>query len=112
MARRYLGDRFDLHTGASTTSSRTIEDEIAQSAPLVGGPPAGSWVHGEHLLMAGRKMAKSAGNFQRVTDSSMRGSTPSRSATSSLTSRYGHKLNYSGSYRPRQPRRLPPCGLD
>ena len=68
MARRYLGDRFDLHTGGIDNVFPHHEDEIAQSAPLVGGPPAATWVHGEHLLMAGRKMAKSAGNFQRVTE--------------------------------------------
>ena len=76
MARRYLGDRFDLHTGGIDNVFPHHEDEIAQSAPLVGGPPARLWVHGEHLLMAGRKMAKSAGNFQRVTELAERGHRP------------------------------------
>ena len=68
MAMRYLGDRFDIHTGGIDNVFPHHEDEIAQSAPLVGGPPATHWVHGEFLLMAGQKMAKSAGNFQRVTE--------------------------------------------
>ena len=42
MARRYLGDRFDLHTGGIDNVFPHHEDEIAQSAPLVGGPPARS----------------------------------------------------------------------
>jgi cysteinyl-tRNA synthetase len=95
MARRYLGDRFDLHTGGIDNIFPHHEDEIAQSAPLVGGPPARIWVHGEHLLMAGRKMAKSAGNFQRVTELIDEGIEPLAFRYLVLTSRYGHKLNYS-----------------
>ena len=95
MARRYLGDRFDLHTGGIDNVFPHHEDEIAQSAPLVGGPPARLWVHGEHLLMAGRKMAKSAGNFQRVTELAERGLDPLAFRYLALTSRYGRKLNYS-----------------
>jgi cysteinyl-tRNA synthetase len=95
MARRYLGDRFDLHTGGIDNIFPHHEDEIAQSAPLVGGPPARVWVHGEHLLMAGRKMAKSAGNFQRVTELIDEGIDPLAFRYLVLTSRYGHKLNYS-----------------
>ena len=95
MARRYLGDRFDLHTGGIDNVFPHHEDEIAQSAPLVGGPPAATWVHGEFLLMAGRKMAKSAGNFQRVTELAERGLDPLAFRYLALTSRYGRKLNYS-----------------
>jgi cysteinyl-tRNA synthetase len=95
MARRYLGDRFDLHTGGIDNIFPHHEDEIAQSAPIVGGPPARIWVHGEHLLMAGRKMAKSAGNFQRVTELVDEGIEPLAFRYLVLTSRYGHKLNYT-----------------
>jgi cysteinyl-tRNA synthetase len=95
MARRYLGERFDLHTGGIDNVFPHHEDEIAQSAPLVGGPPARVWVHGEHLLMAGRKMAKSAGNFQRVTELVDEGIDPLAFRYLVLMSRYGHKLNYS-----------------
>ena len=60
--------RFDLHTGGIDNVFPHHEDELAQSAPIVGGPPARHWVHGEHLLASGQKMAKSAGNFERVTE--------------------------------------------
>lgn len=95
MARRYLGDRFDLHTGGIDNVFPHHEDEIAQSAPLVGGPPADLWVHGEHLLMAGRKMAKSAGNFLRVTELAEQGVDPLAFRYLVMTSKYGRKLNYS-----------------
>ncbi|HEX5240249.1 MAG TPA: cysteine--tRNA ligase, partial [Candidatus Limnocylindrales bacterium] len=68
MALEHLGPHFDIHTGGEDNVFPHHEDEIAQSAPIVGGPPASLWVHGAHLLMAGRKMAKSAGNFQRITE--------------------------------------------
>jgi cysteinyl-tRNA synthetase len=95
MARRYLGDRFDMHTGGIDNMFPHHEDEIAQSAPLVGGPPARIWVHGEHLLMAGRKMAKSADNFVRVTELTDRGVDPLALRYLAMTSRYSRKLNYS-----------------
>ena len=95
MALKYLGERFDIHTGGIDNVFPHHEDEIAQSAPLVGGPPATVWVHGEHLLMSGRKMAKSAGNFERVTELAERGIDPLALRYLALTSRYRHKLDYS-----------------
>ncbi len=95
MAMRYLGERFDIHTGGIDNVFPHHEDEIAQSAPLVGGPPANHWVHGEFLLMSGRKMAKSAGNFQRVTELTDRGIEPLALRYLALTARYSHKLDYS-----------------
>jgi cysteinyl-tRNA synthetase len=95
MAMRYLGDRFDIHTGGIDNLFPHHEDEIAQSGPVVGGPPARHWVHGEHLLMSGRKMAKSAGNFQRVTELVDRGVDPLAFRYLTFTSRYGRKLNFS-----------------
>ena len=76
MAMRYLGPQFDIHTGGIDNVFPHHEDEIAQSAPIAGDLPARHWVHGEFLLMDGRKMAKSAGNFQRVTELADRGIDP------------------------------------
>jgi cysteinyl-tRNA synthetase len=95
MAMRYLGPRFEIHTGGIDNVFPHHEDEIAQSAPVVGGVPARHWVHGEHLLMDGAKMAKSAGNFERVTELSARGVDPLALRYLSFTVRYGRKLNYS-----------------
>jgi cysteinyl-tRNA synthetase len=100
MAMRYLGPRFEIHTGGIDNVFPHHEDEIAQSAPLVGDVPARHWVHGEHLLADGRKMAKSAGNFERVTELAERGIDPLAFRYLVLTARYGRKLNYSsGSIR-------------
>jgi cysteinyl-tRNA synthetase len=95
MAMRYLGPVFDVHTGGIDNVFPHHEDEIAQSTPIGGAVPARHWVHGEFLLMDGRKMAKSAGNFQRVTELTERGTDPLAFRYLTLTSRYGRKLEYS-----------------
>ena len=95
MARRYLGDEFEIHTGGVDNVFPHHEDEIAQSVPVTGKVPARHWVHGEHLLMSGRKMAKSAGNFQRITELVEGGIDPLAFRYLTLTSHYRRKLNYS-----------------
>ena len=95
MAMRYLGPRFDIHTGGIDNVFPHHEDEIAQSTPISGEIPARHWVHGEFLLMDGKKMAKSAGNFQRVTELVERGLDPLAFRYLVLTSRYSRKLEYS-----------------
>jgi cysteinyl-tRNA synthetase len=95
MAMRYLGPRFDIHTGGIDNVFPHHEDEIAQSTPITGDVPARFWVHGEFLLMDGKKMAKSAGNFQRVTELVDRGLDPLAFRYLVLTSRYSRKLEYS-----------------
>ena len=95
MAMRYLGPRFDIHTGGIDNVFPHHEDEIAQSTPIVGEVPARHWVHGEFLQMDGRKMSKSAGNFQRVTELVERGIDPLAFRYLTLTSRYGRKLEYT-----------------
>jgi cysteinyl-tRNA synthetase len=95
MAMRYLGPRFDIHTGGIDNVFPHHEDEIAQSTPISGEIPARQWVHGEFLLMDGKKMAKSAGNFQRVTELVDRGLDPLAFRYLVLTSRYSRKLEYS-----------------
>jgi cysteinyl-tRNA synthetase len=95
MALRHLGPTFDIHTGGEDNVFPHHEDEIAQSAPLVGGPPARVWVHGAHLLMTGRKMSKSAGNFQRITELADAGHDPLAFRYLCLTARHARKLNLS-----------------
>ena len=95
MALKHLGERFDIHTGGEDNVFPHHEDEIAQSAPIVGGPPANVWIHGAHLLMSGRKMSKSAGNFQRITELADEGIDPLAFRYLCLTARYGRKLNLS-----------------
>jgi cysteinyl-tRNA synthetase len=71
MSVHHLGDSIDVHTGGIDLRFPHHEDERAQSDAAVGHSVVRHWVHGEHLLFEGRKMAKSAGNvvlLQHVVD--------------------------------------------
>ena len=95
MALRHLGPTFDIHTGGEDNLFPHHEDEIAQSAPVVGAVPARFWVYGAFLLMSGRKMSKSAGNFQRITELVDEGLDPLAFRYLCLTARYAKQLNFS-----------------
>ena len=95
MGLRYLGPAFEIHTGGIDNIFPHHEDEIAQSAALSGRPPARYWVHGEHLLAEGHKMAKSAGNFQRITELAGEGTDPLAFRYLALTVHYSRKQNLS-----------------
>ncbi len=72
MARSLLdpqGNGFDIHGGGADLIFPHHENEIAQSEPLMAHPPmANFWVHGGLLLFDSRKMAKSLGNFEPLSD--------------------------------------------
>ncbi len=72
MARALLdppGTGFDIHGGGADLIFPHHENEIAQSEPLMAHPPmANFWVHGGLLLFDNRKMAKSLGNFEPLSD--------------------------------------------
>ncbi len=62
MAMRYLGESFDIHTGGVDNCFPHHENEIAQSEGATGKPFVRLWLHHEHLILDGEKMAKSLGN--------------------------------------------------
>jgi cysteinyl-tRNA synthetase len=68
MSMKYLGDRFDIHTGGNDLKFPHHEDEIAQSEGATGHQVVSIWVHGGFLQMSGQKMAKSARNIARVSE--------------------------------------------
>jgi cysteinyl-tRNA synthetase len=72
MARELLdpqGEGFDIHGGGADLIFPHHENEIAQSEPLMANPPmANFWVHGGLLLFDNRKMSKSLGNFEPLSD--------------------------------------------
>ncbi len=69
MSRALLGVPFDLHGGGYDLIFPHHENEIAQSEALMPEPPmAVTWVHGGLLNYDGRKMSKSLGNFEPLTD--------------------------------------------
>ena len=63
MSMKYLGDHFDIHCGGIDHIPVHHTNEIAQSEAATGKKWVNYWLHGEFLVMAKEKMAKSAGNF-------------------------------------------------
>jgi len=95
MSTRLLGERFDIHTGGADNVFPHHEAEIAQSEGAFGHPVVSCWVHAEHLLLKGTRMAKSAGNFFRITEIEEMGYDPLAFRYLALQARYRAKLNFS-----------------
>jgi cysteinyl-tRNA synthetase len=93
MSLRYLGDRFDVHTGGIDLRFPHHEDERAQSNAAVGHEVVAHWVHGEHLLFDGRKMAKSTGNVVLLSDVAEAGLDPLAVRLAMLEHRYRQQMN-------------------
>jgi cysteinyl-tRNA synthetase len=95
MSLEYLGEYIDIHTGGIDLRFPHHEDERAQSDAVVGHEVVRHWVHGEHLLFEGRKMAKSTGNVVRVSEVEGRGYDPLAVRLAFLQSRYRQQANLS-----------------
>jgi len=76
MSLHHLGDPIDVHTGGIDLRFPHHEDERAQTNATVGHDVVRHWVHAEHLLFEGRKMAKSTGNVVLLPDVVERGIDP------------------------------------
>ena len=95
MAHKYLGERFDIHTGGVDNVFPHHEDEIAQSEGAFGNRHVNYWIHGQHLLADGAKMAKSAGNVFLIADLATRGFNPLAFRYLCMTVRYRHRMNFT-----------------
>ncbi|MFG1703999.1 cysteine--tRNA ligase [Nonomuraea sp. M3C6] len=93
MSLRFLGSRFEIHTGGIDLRFPHHEDERAQSDSAVGHEVVRHWVHGEHLLFDGRKMAKSTGNVVLLSDVVSEGLDPLAVRLAFLEHRYRQQLN-------------------
>jgi cysteinyl-tRNA synthetase len=95
MSMKYLGERFDIHTGGTDLRFPHHEDEIAQSEGAVGHRVISLWVHGGHLRLAGQKIAKSAGNIVRVPELVDRGIDPLSFRWLTFQTRYRSEMDFS-----------------
>jgi cysteinyl-tRNA synthetase len=95
MSIAYLGERFDIHTGGVDLTFPHHDDEIAQSEGALGHPVVTTWVHGDHLLFSGQKMAKSSGNVWTLDRLEDEGHHPLDFRYLCLTSRYRRQLRFS-----------------
>ena len=95
MSMKYLGARFDLHTGGVDNIFPHHENEIAQSEGATGETFVETWLHAEHLLVNGEKMAKSKGNFFTLDDVLAQRNDPSAVRYLLISVPYRKKLNFT-----------------
>ncbi len=95
MGKKFLGERFDIHTGGVDHIPIHHENEIAQSEALEGHPVVNMWMHGEFMLVDGGKMSKSLGNVYTVEELMARGYPPLAFRYFCMNTHYRNKLNFT-----------------
>ncbi len=95
MAMEYLGESFDLHAGGEDLMFPHHENEIAQSETATHKPFARHWMHVRFLLVDGRKMSKSEGNFFTIRDLLLKGYKASAIRLALISVPYRHQLNFT-----------------
>jgi len=95
MGMKYLGESFDLHAGGVDLCFPHHENEIAQSEACTGHEFARHWFHNEHLMVEGKKMSKSLGNFYTLSDIEARGHTAAELRYALLAGQYRTKTSFS-----------------
>ncbi len=95
MSMKILGASFDLHLGGEDLIFPHHEDEIAQSEGATGQPFAKYWLHGAHLLVEGKKMSKSLGNFFTLRDLLAKGFTGREIRSLLLSAHYRETFNFT-----------------
>ena len=95
MSMSLLGDRFDIHTGGADNVFPHHEAEIAQSEGVTGHRVVTCWMHGGLLMLRGARMAKSAGNFFRISELEDQGFDPLAFRYLALQAKYRTKLDFS-----------------
>ena len=95
MSMKYLGPTFDIHSGGEDLIFPHHENEIAQSEAATGKRFARFWLHSGMLLVGGRKMAKSSGNFFTLRDLLSKGHDPLAVRYLLMSAHYRAQLNFT-----------------
>ncbi len=95
MASKFLGETFDLHAGGEDLMFPHHENEIAQSESASGKTFARHWMHVRFLLVEGRKMSKSEGNFFTLRELLLKGHRASAIRFLLMSVPYRHQLNFT-----------------
>jgi len=95
MSMKYLGETFDIHCGGEDLIFPHHENEIAQSVCTTGKPFAHYWLHNAYLIVEGRKMSKSLGNFFTLRDLLDKGYNPLAIRWVLLATHYSQPNNFS-----------------
>ncbi len=95
MSLKYLGENFDIHTGGTDLKFPHHENEIAQCAGAGLNNFVKTWLHNEHLLVDGRKMSKSLGNFYTLHDITKKGYDSAAFRFLCLSTHYRTQMNFT-----------------
>jgi len=95
MSMKYLNQGFDIHSGGVDLIFPHHENEIAQSECATKKRFVKYWIHNEHLLVDGKKMSKSLGNFYTLRDVLEKSYKPLAIRYLLLASHYRQQLNFS-----------------
>ncbi len=95
MSMKYLGETFDIHTGGVDLIFPHHTNEICQAEGATGKKFVNYWLHNEHLIVEGKKMSKSLGNFYTLRDILEKGYKPMAIRYELLVTHYRQKLNFS-----------------
>ncbi|HDP74081.1 MAG TPA: cysteine--tRNA ligase [Candidatus Woesearchaeota archaeon] len=88
-------ETIDMHTGGVDLIFPHHTNEIAQSEGVFGKQFIKYWVHCEHLLVDGKKMSKSAGNYYTLKDLLEKGFSPRAIRYAFLSTHYKQQLNFT-----------------
>jgi len=95
MSMKYLGSPFDIHCGGIDLTFPHHENEIAQAEAYSGKKFVNYWMHCEHLIVDGKKMSKSLGNFYTLRDVLAKGYDPMAIRYELISTHYRQKLNFT-----------------
>lgn len=95
MSSEYLGTTFDIHTGGEDNIFPHHENEIAQSEAASGEPFVKYWLHSAHLIVEGKKMSKSLGNFYTLRQLLDKGYDPLAVRYVLISTHYRQQLNFT-----------------
>ncbi|OFZ63555.1 MAG: hypothetical protein A3D92_09450, partial [Bacteroidetes bacterium RIFCSPHIGHO2_02_FULL_44_7] len=93
MSMKFLGEHFDIHGGGIDLIFPHHENEIAQSEGATGKPFVNYWLHCQHLIVNGRKMSKSLGNFHTLHD--LQTASPRAVRLAFLSAHYREEFNFT-----------------
>jgi len=95
MSTKYLGENLDIHTGGVDLIFPHHQNEIAQIEPVTNKKFVNYWVHNEWLLVDGKKMSKSSGNFYTLRDIIDKGYYPLHFRYFNILTHYRKPLNFT-----------------
>ena len=95
MSMECLGQQLDIHTGGVDLIFPHHENEIAQSESVTGKKFVKYWLHNEYILVEGKKMSKSLGNFYTLRDLMNKGYSAKAIRYLLLSTHYRQQLNFT-----------------